>query len=332
MNMAVAENVLPSQERYYHTVARNLFLNQEFCKILDAFSERNIPLLPLKGIALIQKIIPDMGHRYMGDLDLLVKVEDVVSATKLLKEMGYTSPEGCFNSQKPYSYSFNSIPFSKSAKIPYFIHLHWHVMNSSLPLLMFLEKVSMAEIWQSATLEEYGERKILTMAPHHLLVFLCLHAFKHSFDKISLFEDIHRSIQFYEGELKWEEVMGVAQKWKVSVPLYYSLHLTSKMFPENKEVRKALEKMNSVNVSRSGEKILTAITKDRPGTNNLVYPLYLEMNKGLFKKSKFILLSLFPPPKQIRRMYAIESKTSIFSFYLKRFFGGFKQLLNLVLS
>lgn len=320
------EKDLSSKETYYQTVARNLFLNQEFFEILDTFSQKNIPLIPLKGIALIQKIFSDIGSRYIGDIDLLVKPGDVLSSAKLLNELGYFSPSCCcFNPEKPYSAYLNSMPFNKPAKIPYFIHLHWHLLNATIPLFMY--EIHMEEVWQAAKSERYQDKEMLMLAPHHLIVYLSIHAFKHSFNKISLFYDIKKAIEFYKDRLDWKAISKVARDWGATLPLYYTLYLTSKILkadiPEY-----ILSTIKPKKISKAGYRVISSISGDQLGTNKLVYPLYTDMLEGSLDKIKFIFLSLFPPPEQLRQIYSVNSKYLVFGYYLKRLGNGLVRFLH----
>lgn len=320
------ERDLSSKETYYHIAARNLFLNQEFFKIFDTFSQKNIPLIPLKGIALIQKIFSDIGSRYIGDIDLLVQPRDILSSAKLLNELGYFSPSCyCFNPEKPYSAYLNSMPFSKPAKIPYFVHLHWHLLNATIPLFMY--KIRMEEVWQAAKSERYQDKEMLMLAQHHMIVYLSIHAFKHSFNKISLFYDIQKAIEFYRDRLDWKAISKVARDWGATLPLYYSLYLTSKILkaeiPEH-----ILNTIKPRKITKAGHRAASSISENKLGTNKLVYPLYLDMLDGSLNKIKFIFLSLFPPPKQLRQIYSVNFKYLVFRYYLKRLGNGLVRFLQ----
>ena len=311
-----------SKEVYYQTVARNLFLNQKFFKILDSFSEVNVPVIPLKGIALIQGVYPDSGDRYIGDIDLLVKTEDVSKATDILRKIEYSTPYYYFNPKIPYGIYFNSLPFGKPSKIPYFIHLHWHLLNTSLPLFMY--KIHMEEIWEKAVPLKYEGREILMMESNHLIVYLCVHAFKHSFNKMSLFYDIQKVLEFYKKELVWDLVVKTAKDWNATVPLYYALELTCKILGIN-YLEDILKNIKPKEISDKGYNILSSVSQDKLGTNNLVYPLYLEMVGGGFNKIKFLFLSLFPPPEQLSRIYSVNSKYLVPLYYFKRLGYGISQ-------
>jgi len=283
-------------------------------------------LIPLKGIALIQKIYPDMDGRYIGDIDLLVKPGDVLSSAKLLNELGYLNPSCyCFDPEKPYSAYLNSMPFSKPAKIPYFVHLHWHLLNATVPLFMY--RIPMEEVWQSAQPERHQDKEILMLDPHHLVVYLSVHAFKHSFNKMSLFYDIDKAIDFYRDRLDWKAISRVAADWGATLPLHYSLYLTSKILKADIP-EQLLSTIKPEKISKAGHRVASSISPGQLGTHKLVYPLYLDILEGSFNKTKFILLTLFPPPEQLRQIYSVNSKYLLFGYYLKRLGNGLVRLLR----
>jgi hypothetical protein len=262
----------------------------------------------------------------VGDIDILVKPGDVSSSVKLLNELGYFNPSCyCFNPQKPYSAYLNSMPLSKPAKIPYFVHLHWHLLNATIPLSMY--KIPMEEVWQSAGPERHQDREMLMLDPHHLVVYLSIHAFKHSFNKISLFYDIQGAIELYKDRLDFKAIAEVATEWGAALPLYYSLYLTSEILkadvPEH-----ILSSIKPEKMTRAGHRVASLISKDKLGTNKLVYPLYLGMLEGPISKIKFLLLTLFPPPEQLRQIYSVNSRYLLLGYYLRRLGNGLARLLQ----
>lgn len=319
------ENNISAKDTYYQTTARNLFLNQEFSYILDAFCKESISLILLKGIALIQGIYSDIGSRYIGDIDLLVKAEDTPKAIAILNELGYSNSRIYFNLKKPYSIYLNSLALGKPTKIPYFVHLHWHLLNTTFPLFMY--KINMAEIWGQARIERYQDKDFLMMAPEHLIIYLSIHAFNHSFTKISLFCDIQRAIEFYKDKLNWQEVINIAKNWNAILPLYYSLYFTSKIL--NADLSwDFLSTLKPKKISKIEQRVISLILENKRGSHNLVYPLYLNMAGNTWEKIKFILLSLFPPPWQLAQIYSAHPQSFVFLYYFKRLGWAFAQVMG----
>ena len=60
---------------YYGNAARNSFLYGELSNVLNAFREKQIEVIVLKGAALAETVYPNRALRPMSDIDLLVKRE-----------------------------------------------------------------------------------------------------------------------------------------------------------------------------------------------------------------------------------------------------------------
>jgi len=303
-------------EKDYVSIARNIFLNKQFFDILEAFLKLGIPVIPLKGIALIQNVYTDIAERYVGDIDLLVKPGDVFKSAEILRGLGYSSARPYFNPPRPSSIYLNSQVFNKPTEINYFIHLHWHLLNTTLPLFMY--RINMDDVFNQARIEKIQDgRRILMLEPHHLLVYLCLHAFCHSFDRLSLLCDIKKVIEFYKDELNWDRVIRLAGKWNAGLPLYLSLyfvrHILNAPLPE--EVLCALKPKRSYWALK---RIIPYILKNRRGEFYFIYILSLETAGGFLDKIKFIFLSLFPAPSVFPQIYAPGFHGSFLRYYLMR--------------
>lgn len=61
----------------------------EFKNVTHLFAEKNIPIIPLKGIDLSLRVYRDMPFRQMGDLDVLVREKDLTRASQCLMDHGF---------------------------------------------------------------------------------------------------------------------------------------------------------------------------------------------------------------------------------------------------
>ena len=304
------------KEEDYQIAARNLFLNAEFYRTQKILSNQNIALIPLKGIALIQNIYSDIETRYIGDIDILVKAKDVLKTAELFESEGYTCPRIYFNPKRPYSYYLNSLSFSREEQVPYSVHLHWHLLNSTLPQVMY--SINIKDVWQKAKIERSKDREILMLDSPHQLIYLSMHAFKHTFNKQSLLVDIKKTMQFYGSDLNWQEVIRVAKNWNASLPLYYSLYFTHKIL-EVDIPQDVLNLLKPPRLSRVEKIMIDSVGRGDQPRDKLIYSLYLKMVGNIFRKIKFVFLFFFPAPKQIIQIYPPAENESILINTLKRY-------------
>ena len=95
------------------------------------------PVIVLKGAALLSSVYEDFGLRMLGDVDILVKPEDVPKIDKILSQLGYQSD----HKQDAYYVTnyLNSLVYGKNGS-PLLLHLHWHLINNALPNYIYAEE------------------------------------------------------------------------------------------------------------------------------------------------------------------------------------------------
>ncbi|MBI3091175.1 MAG: nucleotidyltransferase family protein [Candidatus Tectomicrobia bacterium] len=74
---------------YYSTLGANVALLHELGGLLATLAAHRIPVVVLKGAALLESVYEDIGTRCMEDIDLLIAPPDAARTTELLKSLGY---------------------------------------------------------------------------------------------------------------------------------------------------------------------------------------------------------------------------------------------------
>lgn len=132
------------------------------------FNENNIPYCVLKGVA-AAKYYPDPYARSMGDMDVLIKMQDVDKATKLLVNQGFIKGETDLKNGK-------HIVFKKNTKT---VELHFKVpglpKNDVRPLV---EKM-FEDIFEKSLNYETGYGLIKVPSDFHHGIILLLHSYQH---------------------------------------------------------------------------------------------------------------------------------------------------------
>lgn len=222
---------------YYRSLANNILLYHRLGRVLGFLREENIKVIVLKGAALAEQVYGNPALRPMSDVDLLVRKEDLPQVDKKLQLLGYSTQENYLDRLKTSDNSYlNTIMMRNTSSPP--LHIHWHLVNSTIPTFIYSSKIEMERIWQEAIPARVADVQSLVLAPHHLIIHLSEHALKpsHSLGKLIFLCDIHEAIRTYRDELNWgllkEEVFRFNLSWQV----YYCLHPAS--FVQSRE-RKA---------------------------------------------------------------------------------------------
>lgn len=306
--------ILGAFERdYYENCARNTLICEEAGKILDAFNQENIKTILLKGVFLAESIYKNLALRPMTDIDILIRKADLGKANEVLKRSGYSVPPNYedFLGNSLLS-SINSLTYKASNSINFPVHLHWHLINSTWPLDFLVSKIDMERIWSCAEPAKVNRIDTLTLAPHHLLIYLGQHSFNHSFDRAILLSDILEILRYYKTEPNWDLLIEDAEAFSLSSVLHHSLFFASRLLSFEAA---GLEKLSP---RRSGflEKMLSFCACRHIRSEKLSYLAYLFMQKGFSRRSKFIAKTILPSPYVMAHIFALpKSRITVRHYY-----------------
>ena len=194
--------------------AANSFYKKELMRILASFAEKDIPVIPLKGILLSEYLYGDAESRdQSADIDLLVKEETLERARSLLERIGYAlKPSGEI---KEYMWSCNFIKPGMPE-----IDLHWDIT------MMVRGRERIEGLWRGAAPVDSGGVRYHYFKPEELLLYLSAHLVNSgAFRQLRHIRDIERLIEKYGNEIDWNSVVRKAREWRLSGSLYAALVL-----------------------------------------------------------------------------------------------------------
>ncbi len=230
-----------------------------------------VEVLALKGLHLAHRVYPSPALRDMGDLDLLVRRARLREADAALRALGY---EGAHDPERVAAAGggfLNAVEYFRPGGLP--LHLHWHVLNGSLP---HGGRVDVEELWRDA-------RDGVLSRPH-LLVTLAEHALKHGFDAL-----IHLSdIELAGRDADWGRTADVARRWGLEGPLRMSLLLVRDLLGVRSP---GLAELGESPVGPEGRWLL-AWARRRRGSGSWLG--YLSMAGGLGGRVRWVRRALWP--------------------------------------
>jgi len=316
------------REIYFNTAASNIILLDGLGKVLKAFADEEIPVMVLKGAALLETVYRDIGLRPMADIDLLIKKEDLGRIDESLKRLGYSSPYNWSDYMDISTNLYlNTISYIRGQDtIPIHLHPHWHIINTTVPTYTYGAKIEMDRFWLEAREAMIAGVSSLTMAPHHLLMHLSEHILRHSYDRSILFCDIFEVINNYKDEIDWGSLIDDAVEFNLKKPVYYALYFTSKFLgaeiPKN-----VLAELKQLNLNYGERKVEALISKNR-SFPELKYLIYLVMNERVTERIRFVWRSLFPPREMMAQRHALSTSEVSLFHYLLRMRNTFKKGLR----
>ena len=307
------------EHEYLQTTFRNLKFLGERDRILQLLQQTGIPALGLKGGFLIDNVYHNLSLRPMSDLDILIKKEHLDQVHQQLIRLGYTcglSEDDIYRRQSQTSRYLNSVVYTRHEDLRLCLNLHWHLHNSGFPLYMHTN-IQMEKIWQQTKVGANGQ---LTMAPHHLLIHLAEHAFRHGFNRLNMLVDITQVVRFYGGEIDWPALANDSFKFGLSKRVFYSLYLEAGELGAGipKETLAALNPRKR----NCGERVFLKAILSNKRFEELACLGTLSMCENLLQRMHF-LWRLILPPREVLAYAAVKKKGQINPLdYLLRMIRG----------
>ena len=300
---------------YFSTLAQNKYYFRELVRCLKTM---DVPVILLKGAALLPVVYNDLGARSIGDFDILIRRRDLGKVMGHLGDLGYKSHA------VPGRYARN-ITFIRRGETGLPLEVHWHIENALFPNF---EMFGMERMWQAALPVEIEGYKGLIFAPHHQLLHLTVHALRHAYDRLILLYDIHQVINHYGERLDWEKLVSEASECRLSRPLFYGLYLT-KLLMNTDVPQHVLNRLRPLSLGLEERAFVYLINRGirRPG---LQYLVYFPMNRGVIKKMRFLWWAFFPPRDVLAEMEALGDSEIRTSHYLGCMGRRFKDAWKLV--
>lgn len=191
-------------------------------RALEALAARGIVPVLLKGAHLASSIYPSPAHRPMGDLDLLVRFDELEAAEAALLAIGYATDRT--DTITDFCRRSHQIPTLKAdGHLP--IELHWTIAIPADGVTVDTD--GLRGRVQLATIDG---RTAGVLAPEDLLLHICLHGGRsHLFGEKGFWPllDI-RAILWRHGEgFDWDAFAARAVAWNVAAATFVLLELAA---------------------------------------------------------------------------------------------------------
>lgn len=216
----------------YTAVAENAIRQQAFAYLAQKLHEANLPVVPLKGMALALTIYADPSQRVMSDIDLWLDDAGMARAAELLPQWGFVFSDKDDRPHELQKLADGEMRFGHPRWPRLLIELHW----SPFPgwWLKRTAVVNNTAVWQRLTPHQLPHlpAPIQLLAPEDCILLLILHLtlgsqFAHS--PVRMLVDMAMVAQKYE--VNWGVLVERARAWRVSTAVWLTLHLALQLLP-----------------------------------------------------------------------------------------------------
>ncbi len=308
------------EQRRYACLAHSAQVVFHLAQLLQALHGAAVPAMLLKGALLAETVYADPGARSFNDVDLLVAAQDVPRAHQILKRSGYAPMRPVERSLPPRtgSYLNSNLYHGRGGNRPLIrplSHLHWHLVNTSLPSDDYVFRIPMAELWAKARSLKLWGAPVLAPERHHLLVQQAEHAYREGFRKLSLLVDLAWVSQADGSRAFWQRTLQVAQDWGLVTQCYNSLFLCRGLglveVPPHvlTQLRPAGRRTLAAWILRR--------TLERPGLQPWGKLVHLANQPGLAGKVRFVMKAVCPPSAELEAIYGRAPGSATAFTYLR---------------
>jgi hypothetical protein len=201
-----AERLSQLRAHFETNAVRNRLLTVELAKILTLFEGHRIPAIPYKGPVLAASVYGDLALRRFADLDVLVRREDVVRCTDVLRKLGY-QPRLALSPAEEAAYLASQCErnFDRD-RGRLSVEVHWDIVPRD-----FAFRIDVARIWRTARPISFDGLTVLAPRPEDLLFMLAVHGAKHLWERLGWLCDIAELLRAHP-DLDWPSLFACARE------------------------------------------------------------------------------------------------------------------------
>ncbi len=287
--------------------ARNLALAGELRTLLRTFRDQRIPCLPLRGIALAERLYGSVPPRPMGDIDLLVRKEDLHRVQALFETLGFSEMDRRPGFAAAFSYT---LKFFVEQSLMVIVEPHWTIAYPP-----FADRLDMEVVWSRCVPARVVGEETLSLGREDLLVHLCLHLTHRDDAPFLWVYELDRLIRQESDAMRWDLVLSVSREAGV-----------------DRLIGRALEEV----VTKLGAPLPGDVLDDLDGRSGQTRPLAQRLVetskvdgveslatffavKGLGAKFRYARALLFPQPSFMMLQYGLTHRRQLAATYVRRF-------------
>ncbi len=301
-------------DAYLNTAVKNTLILHHAASILRDLKSKNIDAIGLKGIYLVENIYDNIAARPFGDIDFMVKKEDLQKTIGILKELGYAmttyfevADDNMDIKHVPPMFNADGLP----------VEIHWTILGENEPF-----SIAAKGLWERAIPANIAGVEVLSLSPEDLILHLCMHLSYQHHLKLGLrgLYDIAKVLEHNKGHVDWTKLVEISKTWGSERVTWLSLMLTEDLLgaqipPMILEYLQPKEAAPWV-LAKAKAQLLEQDVRKAVVTPDLAK---FATKEGLVSRIKLLLSRLFLPKQTLARLYGVSPKSiKIYGCYFKR--------------
>lgn len=206
---------------YRQSLYRNSLLFHNALSVMTELENLGVPVILLKGIALVAAYYEDIGARPMNDVDFLVQEDDAEKTLRFLKERGWQSKYGR-SLGKPARHIHS---LDLRGPDGYELDVHWRVFYQCP-----WDGADLT-IWKQAEMVAFKGINIRILSPAQQILHNCSHGIRwNALSSIRWIVDVLKIIEKRADSIDWELLVSEAAERKLTVTMLHALSFLNSNF------------------------------------------------------------------------------------------------------
>jgi hypothetical protein len=268
---------------YRQNLYKNSLLFHKFTTILTELKKMEVPVIVLKGIALIAAYYEDAGVRPMSDADFLIHEKDVERTLKYFKKQGWQERNGSWL-DKPAKH-IHSLDLISPDK--YEIDIHWRAYYQCS------WDGADDSLWEQTEDALFKGTTIKILNPTQQILHNCAHGVRwNAISSIRWIVDVMKVLEKRTESIDWELLISEAVARNLTLTMFHALSFLKKEFHADipGDVLSRLEKLPKDSQEIHYFKVLTS----SPSLKNSIYKKWLTHSYSMGAISPWRKAALFP--------------------------------------
>ncbi|HMU32802.1 MAG TPA: nucleotidyltransferase family protein [Pyrinomonadaceae bacterium] len=203
----------------------NLLQTRELLEMVKFFGANGITVLPFKGPMLAIEAYGDPSYRKFNDLDVLVQPKQFHKAVALLTEKGWEPLTSVsWLTKRNWSISRKKDIYFVSPERNVNLELHWKLSGSHFGLPKEINT-----LWERLGSIVLAGTPVRTLGITDLLIYLCLHGSRHSWERFGWICDVHELILSKEC-IDWDQLFIASRRAGTENVVAFGLRLITDLF------------------------------------------------------------------------------------------------------
>jgi len=312
------------RQAFLVSCVRSIHMERQLQEVVEAFREKGVRVLVLRGPALAFSLYADPAMRPSSDLDLLVQPDQVIQARGVLESLGYTCLARRFEVAKDF-FREECFVQQKNPRNSFPVDLHW-VHWELHPFFKGSEEVEIHDLFQRAWKVETPTLTFETLHPVDYLIHSAIHLVMiHKNEmRLSWIYDTALLAQYLQVPNDWKILQERSVAWRARLPLEHCLRMAQVW--AGLQLPEGFDDFSSWPRPTEDESAVWADTMHHHWVTILL-KRSLSNPSLLLKRVPSLLRLLFPHPDIVRFCYPTSSNWLLPISYVRRWFRWIDDLV-----